>query len=592
MQQILRIFRFTSELRRSYIFIGLLTIVLAAVAQVQPLITKFVIDELTNVVGGDKVNMALILLLAGLFFLTDVAQTLLSNWAGYLGDTTSVKIQRLMSQRYFTHLLKLPQSYFDTELSGKIINRMSRGITQISNYMQMMSNNFLQFIFSTIFTLAIVFYFSWQVGLMFLAIYPVFIYMTARNSSRWQEYQAEINKHQDIASGRFAEAINQVKVVKSFLQEPRERKVFSHHYDKMVETTYPQSRFWHSRDIGRRMVLNVIFLGIFGYIFVATANGAFTIGTMVLLIQLAVQIRIPIFSISFIVDQTQRAIANTKDYFEIMDLEPSLRDSRLAKELQVSKGGVEFKNVSFGYDEQTVLRDINFALKPSSKVALVGESGEGKTTITNLLLRLYGVDRGTITIDGQDISHVTQASLRNNIAVVFQEPMLFSGTIHENIAYARPSATLEEVQRAARAANAHEFIAKFEKQYDSEIGERGLKLSGGQKQRIAIARAILKDAPILILDEATSSLDSRSEQMVQEALEYLMKKRTTIIIAHRLSTIQSVDAIITLKNGRVAEIGTPQQLASSGGIYDQLLKLQSAPEAARDKRLKKYDIAE
>ncbi len=591
MKSILRIFRFTSELRSSYILIGVLTIILAALAQVQPLITKFVIDELTKVATGGSADMVLVFVLAGLFFLTDVGQTLLSNIAGYWGDMTSVKIQRLMSQRYFTHLLQLPQSYFDTELSGKIINRMSRGITQISSYMQVMSNNFLQFIFSTIFTLAIVFYFSWQVGLMFLVIYPVFVYMTAKNSSKWQDYQQEINKHQDIASGRFAEAINQVKVVKSYLQEERERNVFAHHYGKMVETTKPQSRFWHSRDIGRRMVLNVIFLGIFGYIFVATAQGAFTIGTMVLLIQLAIQIRIPIFSISFIVDQTQRAISNTKDYFEVMDIKPSLHDEPHAKRLRIESAGVIFDKVSFGYDEQKVLKGVSFEVKPGSRAALVGESGEGKTTLTNLLMRLYGVDDGKILIDGQDISQVTQASLRRHISVVFQDPMLFSGTIRENIAYANPKATMKQIEAAAKAANAHDFIMKFDKGYDSEIGERGLKLSGGQKQRIAIARAILKDAPLLILDEATSSLDSRSEQMVQEALDRLMKNRTTIIIAHRLSTIQSVDTIITLKNGRVAEIGTPEELSSSGGIYDQLLRLQGSPEAARTKRLKQYDLA-
>ena len=496
-----------------------------------------------------------------------------------------------MSERYFNHLLRLPQKYFDTELSGKIINRMSRGIGQISNYMQVLSNNFLQFVFSTIFTLVVVFYFSWQVGLMLLIIYPVYIYMTTRTSGKWQEYQGEINKQQDIASGRFAEAISQVKVVKSYLQEEREQKLFSGHYAKMIQTTYPQSRYWHSRDAIRRTVLNVIFFGIFGYIFIATAQGEYTIGTMVLLMQYAIQIRIPIFSISYIVDQTQRAIANTKDYFQVMDLEPAVTDMKSAKKLVPTQAKITFNDVSFGYDEKKVLNNLSFTLAADSKVALVGESGEGKTTITNLLMRLYDIDEGTISIDEQDISQVTQASLRENIAVVFQEPMLFSGTIRDNIAYARPHATKEEVAAAAKAANAHEFIEKLDKAYDSEIGERGLKLSGGQKQRIAIARALLKDAPILVLDEATSSLDSRSERMVQEALERLMKGRTTLIIAHRLSTIQTVDQIVTLKNGKIDEIGTPAELSQSGGIYDQLLKLQATTKDTDRKRLQKYEIA-
>jgi ATP-binding cassette subfamily B protein len=257
----------------------------------------------------------------------------------------------------------------------------------------------------------------------------------------------------------------------------------------------------------------------------------------------------------------------------------------------MKRGEVTFSHVSFGYDDhKRVLDDLDFVIAADTRVALVGESGEGKTTITNLLMRLYEPQAGVIEIDGQNINHVTQKSLRDNIGVVFQDPALFSGTISENISYARPDASKADIVAAAKAANAHEFIEKFEHGYDSEIGERGLKLSGGQKQRIAIARALLKDAPILILDEATSSLDSKSEAMVQEALVRLMKNRTTIIIAHRLSTIQHVDQIITIKGGTVDEIGTPAALAKTGGIYAQLLKLQRQGTVSTKKKLQAYEI--
>ena len=302
-------------------------------------------------------------------------------------------------------------------------------------------------------------------------------------------------------------------------------------------------------------------------------------------------IRIPIFSISFIIDSSQRAISNTKDYFEVMDVEPQIEDLQNAKELEVSKGIIQFNGVDFSYDKEKVLSGLSFKLEFNSKTALVGESGEGKTTITSLLMRLYEPSKGTILIDDTDIADVTQHSLRDNIGVVFQEPALFSGTISENIAYARPDATEDDIVSAAKSANAHEFISKFEKSYDSQIGEKGLKLSGGQKQRIAIARAFLKNAPILILDEATSSLDSRSEISVQKALAKLMDDRTTLIIAHRLSTIENVDKIITLKNGTVNEIGSPKELANSGGIYDQLLKLQKGHTEDSKKKLKQFDIA-
>lgn len=589
MKHILGILQFTKNLWRYYVAIGVFTIALSILNLLLPMLSGWAIDEMRK---GTGASVRYVVLLAVAIFLLDFFSNIFGNISGFLGDRMSTKLSKQLSERYFEHILTLPQSFFDKELSGKIISRLSRSVVELSNFVNMMSNNFLQFIFSTVFALAVVAFYSWQVAAMLFLLYPIYILMTIRTSTKWQDYQHKINSHVDIAAGRFAEAINQIKVVKSFNQDNRELGFFKGHYKSMVDIERPQSILWHKTDTQRRIVLNIIFFGVYLYVFVQGARGVFSPGQAVALILYAMQIRIPIFTISFLVDRTQHAISNSKDYFEIMNTKPLVVDRVDAQAMTVIKGQISFENVGFGYNKgQPILKKINFTVEPDTKVALVGESGEGKTTLTNLLLRLYEPQTGTIKIDGVDIQTVTQHSLRANIGVVFQDPALFSGTIRENIGYANPKATSKEITAAAKAANAHEFISKLEKGYDSEIGERGLKLSGGQKQRIAIARALLKDAPILVLDEATSSLDSKSEHMVQDALERLMKGRTTIIIAHRLSTIQNVDQIITLQNGSVSEVGTPGQLADSGGIYAQLLALQRGHTDASKKKLKAYEIA-
>jgi len=589
MKHIFRIIASARELRRTYAVISTATISLSLMSLLMPLISGWAIDEMRL---GTDADVMYVVWLAIAIFVLDIAQNVVSNYSGYLGDQMSVRLNRILSARYYEHLLTLPQRYFDTELSGKIINRLNRSIVQIANFMQMMSNNFLQFIFTTIFSLIAVAFYSWEVAVLLFSLYPIYVFMTFKSSPTWQKYQEKKNNQTDIASGRFAEVISQIKVVKSYIQERRELEFFKKHMQKVVGYTQPQSRYWHTKDVQRRLALNVIFLFVYLFIFVQGAQGEISPGQAVALILYAMQIRIPIFTISFLVENTQRAISDSKDYFKIMDVEPEIVDEPDAKELAVSKGEVQFQQVLFSYDDaQPVFRNLDFVIRPGEKIAVVGESGEGKTTLTNLLMRLYQPQDGVILIDGQDIASVTQKSLRDAIGTVFQESALFSGTIAENIGYAHPSSKMTDIMRAAKAANADEFINKIEKRYDAEIGERGLKLSGGQKQRIAIARALLKNPPILILDEATSSLDSRSESMVQEALTRLMEDRTTFIIAHRLSTIQHVDRIMTLKNGSIDEIGTPKQLATSGGIYQQLLELQRAadPESATQK-LKGYEI--
>jgi ATP-binding cassette subfamily B protein len=593
MREMLRIVRYSKKLWPYYLGIALFVIVISLLNLVTPFITKGLVDGLTTKFGGGDVKSTYFLMLLVLMLVANVVSTFLTNINGYIGDNMAAKLNSLLSERYFEHLMSLPISYYDNELTGKITARLERSISTISNLMQALSNNFVQFFLTTAITLVVIALYSWPVALLLVVIFPTYIWITHLSSKSWQKAQEGINKDLDVANGRFVESIAQVRVVKSFVTELREVNFFKSRRRSVEAQTKKQSRKWHKYDIVRKLILDVIFFGIYFVIIGQAFMGQYGLGTVVLLITLVLQAQIPLFGSSFIIDSLQRASAGSKDYFEIMNTKADIVDKEGAKSLKVTEGKVEYRTVDFGYEKGAkVLSDISFTIEPGQKLALVGESGEGKSTLANLLLRFYELNRGYIYVDGKDISSVTQKSLRDSIGVVFQEPLLFSGTVRENIAYSLPKAKEAEVVAAAKAANAYGFIKKLPNGLDTEIGERGIKLSGGQKQRIAIARAILKNPRILILDEATSSLDSKAEHEVQVALEHLMKGRTTMIIAHRLSTISGVDTIVGLKNGRVTEIGSPAELSKRKGIYAELLKLQTLSQTEEGKaKLKKYELA-
>ena len=593
MREMFRIIRYSSKLWPYYLGIALFVIVISLLNLVTPFITKGLVDGLTTKFAGGDVKSTYFLLLLGLMLLANVVSTFLSNINGYIGDNMAAKLNSLLSERYFEHLMSLPIGYYDNELTGKITARLERSIATISNLMQALSNNFVQFFLTTAITLVVIAIYSWPVALLLVVIFPTYIWITHLSSKSWQKAQEGINKDLDVANGRFVESIAQVRVVKSFVTEIREVNFFKSRRRSVEAQTKKQSKKWHKYDIIRKLILDVIFFGIYFVIIGQAFTGQYGLGTVVLLITLVLQAQIPLFGSSFIIDSLQRASAGSKDYFEIMNTKADITDMAEAKKLRVKNGRVEYRAVDFAYEKgSSVLTDISFSIEPGQKLALVGESGEGKSTLANLMLRFYEVASGQILIDGQDINEVTQKSLRESIGVVFQEPLLFSGTVKENIAYSKSNASEGEIVAAAKAANAYDFIKKLPKGLDTEIGERGVKLSGGQKQRIAIARAIVKNPKILILDEATSSLDSKAEHEVQIALERLMKNRTTMIIAHRLSTIANVDTIVGIKGGKVTETGTPSELAKQKGIYAELLKLQTLSQTEEGKaKLKKYDLA-
>lgn len=593
MKSLLRTLGYAHGMMPFYIGISVCSVLVALTGIAMPYVISRATTLMVEVVEGGNVAIDQVLWLAGLLLVFDVANTLIRNLGGYWGDVMSTKLKAQLSTHYYHHLLSLPQSYFDGELTGTIINRLNRAITEMSNFLNMFANNFFQMVLTSFITIGIVLTYSWELALLVAAMYPLFIWLAMLTSKRWRYFQSHKNHEIDMASGRFAEVMSQIKVVKSYVRESLEYRHFTKRYRKAISVTRKQSRYWHKMDIVRGLMLSVTFFLIFAYIFVQTTEKRFTIGEMILLITLINNLRLPLFSMSFVVDGFQKAVSGSKDFIAAMELVPGIQDASDAVRLHAEQATITFDNVSFLYESvpnHPVLHNISFTVAPGERVALVSESGGGKTTITNLLMRLYEIHEGAITINGLDIKKITQRSLRDHIATVFQEPVLFSGTIRENIAYGKPGATDKEIFAAAKAANADEFIHRLDHGYDTQIGEYGLKLSGGQKQRIAIARAVLKDAPILVLDEATSNLDNKSEHLVQQALSRLMKGRTTLIIAHRLSTIAAVDTIITLKNGRIDEMGSPAKLAKTNGIYARLLELQKHPHGASE-RLAAYDIA-
>ncbi|MFC2690044.1 MAG: ABC transporter ATP-binding protein [Propionibacterium freudenreichii] len=595
MRSLGRILAHVANLWPWYLGIVICSLASAGTALAVPFVLRSVTDLVVAAVNTHAVDLGAVVRLAAVLLAFDLANTVTSNIGGYLGDNMAMRLRAGLSKRYFDKLLGLPQRYFDDELSGTIIGRLSRSITEITQFMQSFSNNFFPMLLTVGAVLVITAHYSVWISLLLLAIFPLYVFFTALTSRRWQRFERRKNAHVDQASGRFAEVISQMRVVKSFVQERREYSGFSRHYDRTVALTRPQSRWWHSMDVVRRGVLNVVFFVIYLIIFLGTARSVYSLGTMVMLVQMVGMARQPATMMSFFVDQSQRAVAGSRDYFEVL-AQPSEHDWRHEDApapalIDADAPMISFRDISFGYGQgPDVVEHISFDVARGERLALVSESGGGKTTLVSLLMGLYRPRQGQILVGGHDISTLGVTQLRAEVGVVFQEPLLFSGTVSENIAYADPDVADQQIRDAAKRANADVFIRALPHGYASVVGERGLKLSGGQKQRIAVARAMIKDAPILVLDEATSALDSRAEQAVQNGLEQLMEGRTSIIIAHRLSTIATVDRIVTMRGGRVDEIGSPAELAASGGIYAQLLALQASGRRRDRRRLKEFDI--
>lgn len=600
MKAIWRVVVFTRYLWKWYVAAGLGVLVTALLSLATPLLSKEVVDQVVEQVQTGAADTERIIWLLAAMLTVQIVSIVVSSVGGWTGDMIEVKLRMYLSSVFYQKLLSLDVSFFDNNDSGRTINKFYRGIAQITGFIQGMLNNFLPMVMTAVVTIGLLAMYSWTLAILLTVMFPIYIFISQKSTQDWKQHEDVKNELSDTALSRAYESIAGIRTVKSFATETLELLSFKRHNDDIERTTARQSRGWHAYDFARQFVLNGVLFASFAYTIYHTFHGRYTIGEMTLLIQLVQQARIPLFAMSYILGQVQRVEAGSKDFFAIMETEVVIADPESVQPLEMAtqKGQavVSFDGVGFGYEtDKRVLSEVSFDLLKGQKLALVGESGQGKSTIVNLLLRFYDPQLGVIRVGGQNIAEVNQQSLHRQIAVVFQEAWLFSGTILDNIQYGKPEAPFDEVVAAAKAANADEFIQNLPQGYHSLVGERGVKLSGGQKQRIAIARAILKNAPIIVLDEATSALDSKSELLVQEGLDRLMHGRTSIVIAHRLSTVAEADLIAVVDKGQLAEFGSPGNLLKKKtGLYRQLVDLQQSltgkSSAARKKALRQFDL--
>jgi len=588
MKNILKVIKISKPLHSIVFLIGILILVTSALELIPPILSKFIVDEIVFQLKTQEGSMQKLVYLILLTFFIGLLSQIISTAAERLGDHFAGRLRKFLTEKFYDKVLTFPQSYFDSEISGKIINQLNRAIFTIQNFINGSTNFILPMILQSIFTIAVLAYYNFPIAVFVAALFPIYLTLSYYSSRKWGEREVKKNYYDDLSRGRIQEVVGNIKLVKTALAEKREYDFVSGNLRKFNEIFAHQSWTFHKFDFARNFSLIVILLGVNIVAFINTFNGNISIGTMVLILQLVAQARRPLFAMSFILTNMQQAEAGSREYFEILGLKSAEDYKQDLKLEKLKEPQLEFKKVSFYYEkEQKVLDHVSFKILPHDKVALVGHSGVGKTTIVNLILKLYEPTSGDIYINGKRYKDLSHQYVRSNISLVFQDAELFSSTVAKNVEYAKPNAARNEIIEALKLANAWEFVEKLPRGIKSEIGERGVKLSGGQKQRIQIARTILENSPILIMDEATSSLDAKSEKEVQVALENLMHNKLVIIVAHRFSTIQNVEKIIVIDEGKVTAIGSPQSLSKKKGIYSELLRYQIE---GNKKLLEKFEI--
>lgn len=558
--------------------LAIICIIMSAAAN---LYVPWIIKDMVDKVLMNKDMMLLNLIAAGIvvvFLFRGIFYYGQSYLVSYIAQRVIIDVRELL----YIKFQKLQLGYYEKKQTGTIMSYITNDVAALQAALVDSLIEMVTELSILIGSLIMMFYLDWKLSIVTLVVVPVIGQAMKVFGRKLKQSGALIQERTAEITSLLQESISGVRVVKSFAREDYEIERFQNqnnlNFRANMKSVQLSSLLTPTVEFLAAVIVAVI-LWFGGY---QVVNGALTAGALVAFLTYAVNLANPVKRISRVYGTINKAMAAAERVFNVLDTEEKLKDKPNAMELPKISGDVQFDHVSFGYKKDVnVLHDLTLEAKPGQVIAFVGPSGAGKSTIANLIPRFYDVTAGSIKIDGIDIRDVTIRSLREQIGVVPQETMLFSGTVKDNIRYGRLDATDEEIIEAAKAANAHNFIMHLADGYETKIGERGITLSGGQRQRIAIARAILKNPRILILDEATSALDTESEEIVQEALDKLMIGRTSFVIAHRLSTIINADKIIVLDNGKVTESGTHKELMQTGGLYSHLYNIQFSDKKAK-----------